>query len=103
MTVSVEDAQASEGESVQFEVELSGAVSSEVVVSYATSDGTGADAAVAGTDYTAVSATTLTFSPGEALRQTVTVATTEDDAERSGRGVHGGTEWSEAAGRCESE
>ena len=76
--VSVEDAAAIEGESVQFEVELSGAVSSEVVVSYATSDGTGAHPAAAGTDYTAVSATTLTFRPGEALRQTVTVATTED-------------------------
>ena len=58
MTVSVRDAQAIEGESVQFEVELSGAVSSEVKVSYATSDdGTGANPAVAGTDYTAVSAT----------------------------------------------
>ena len=76
--VSVEDAAAIEGESVQFVVELSGAVSSEVVVSYATSDGTGAHPAAAGTDYTAVSATTLTFRPGEALRQTVTVATTED-------------------------
>ena len=64
---------------MQFEVELSGAVSSEVKVSYATSDGTGANPAVAGTDYTAVSATELTFRPGEALRQTVTVATTEDD------------------------
>ena len=49
--------QAIEGESVQFEVELSGEVSSEVVVSYATSNGTGADAAAAGTDYTAVTAT----------------------------------------------
>ena len=78
MKVSVEDAAAIEGESVQFVVELSGAVSSEVVVSYATSDGTGAHPAAAGTDYTAVSATTLTFRPGEALRQTVTVATTED-------------------------
>ena len=79
VTVSVGDAQASEGDSVQFEVELSGAVSSEVKVSYATSDDTGATAAVAGTDYTAVSATTLTFRPGEALRQTVSVATAEDE------------------------
>ena len=79
VTVSVGDAQASEGDSVQFEVELSGAVSSEVKVSYATSDDTGATAAVAGTDYTAVSATELTFRPGEALRQTVSVATAEDE------------------------
>ena len=79
VTVSVKAAQASEGDSVQFEVELSGAVSSEVKVSYATSDdGTGANPAV-GADYTAVSATELTFRPGEALRQTVTVATVEDE------------------------
>ena len=79
VTVSVKAAQASEGDSVQFEVELSGAVSSEVKVSYATSDdGTGANPA-AGTDYTAVSATELTFRPGEALRQTVSVATVEDE------------------------
>ena len=78
VTVSVGDAQASEGDSVQFEVELSGAVSSEVKVSYATSDDTGADAAVAGTDYTAVSTTTLTFMAGDTVK-TVTVATAEDD------------------------
>ena len=76
------DAQASEGDSVQFEVELSGAVSSEVKVSYATSDDTGADAdadaAVAGTDYTAVSTTTLTLMAGDTVK-TVTVATAEDD------------------------
>ena len=78
MTVSV-TAQASEGDSVAFAVELSGAVSSEVRVPYETSaDDTGANPA-AGTDYTAVSATELTFRPGEALRQTVTVATAEDE------------------------
>ena len=90
---------------MQFVVELSGAVSSEVVVSYATSDGTGAHPAAAGTDYTAVSATTLTFRPGEALRRRRrwTVATSVDDAERGGRDVHGGAEWSDAAGRSESE
>ncbi len=77
--VSVADRKASEGGSVGFEVRLSGAVSSEVVVSYATSeDGTGTNPA-AGTDYTAVSATELTFRPGEALMQTVTVATVEDE------------------------
>ena len=76
--VSVEDAAASEGEPVQFEVELSGAVSSEVVVSYATSDGTGANPAAAGTDYTAVTATELTFTAGDTVR-TVAVATTADE------------------------
>ena len=79
VTVSVADGKASEGGSVAFEVRLSGAVSSEVVVSYATSeDGTGTNPA-AGTDYTAVSATELTFRPGEALMQTATVATVEDE------------------------
>ena len=76
--VSVEDAQASEGESVQFVVELSGEVSSEVVVSYATSNGTGAHPAAAGTDYTAVTATELTFAAGDTAK-TVTVATVEDE------------------------
>ena len=76
--VSVEDATAIEGQSVQFEVELSGAVSSEVVVSYATSDGTGANPAAAGTDYTAVTATELTFAAGDTAK-TVTVATVEDE------------------------
>ncbi len=76
VTVSVDDAdaQADEGDGVSFVVELSGAVSSAVEVSYATSDGT----AVAGTDYTAVPATTLTFTAGQ-TEKTVTVATTEDD------------------------
>ena len=53
--------------------ELSGEVSSDVEVSYATSDGTAGS-----TDYTAVSATTLTFTAGQ-TEKTVTVATTEDD------------------------
>ena len=78
VTVSVGDATAIEGESVQFEVELSGAVSSEVVVSYATSNGTGAHPAAAGTDYTAVTATELTFAAGDTAK-TVTVATVEDE------------------------
>ncbi len=72
--LSISDAQADEGDGVRFVVKLSGAVSSAVEVSYATSDGT----AVAGTDYTAVPATTLTFTAGQ-TEKTVTVATTEDD------------------------
>ena len=67
-----------EGQSAMFVVELSGEVSSEVQVSYETSDDTGANAAVAGEDYTAVSATTLTFAAGDTAK-TVTVATNEDD------------------------
>ena len=72
--VSVEDERADEGDGVAFEVRLSGEVSSEVKVSYATTDGT----AVSGTDYTGVPATTLTFTAGQTAK-TVTVATTEDD------------------------
>ena len=76
-TVSVEAVSAgsaTEGEAVEFLVALTGSVESDVEVSYRTSDGT----AVAGTDYTGVSATTLTFTGGETSK-TVTVATTEDD------------------------
>ena len=71
--VSVEAAEADEGDAVSFVVRLSGEVSSDVEVSYATSDGTAGS-----TDYTAVSATTLTFTAGQ-TEKTVTVATTEDD------------------------
>ena len=66
-----------EGESAMFVVALSGEVSSDVEVSYETSDDTGAGAAEAGEDYTAVSATTLTFTAGDTAK-TVTVATLED-------------------------
>ena len=74
MTVSVDAAEANEGDEVSFVVKLSGEVSSDVEVSYATSDGTAGSAF----DYTAVPATTLTFTAGQ-KEKTVTVATTEDD------------------------
>ena len=61
---------------MQFVVELSGEVSSDVKVSYATSNGT-AEAGT-GKDYTAVAATTLTFTGGQTSK-TVTVATLEDE------------------------
>ena len=67
---------ADEGESAEFAVELSGAVSSAVQVSYATENGTAESGS--GKDYTAKTATTLTFSPNAALRQTFTVATLDD-------------------------
>ena len=68
-----------EGEAASFVVELSGAVASTVEVAYATSNGTGAGDAIAGTDYTAASGT-LTFNSGESLSltQTVTVKTEPD-------------------------
>ena len=64
---------ATEGEAVEFLVALTGSVESDVEVSYRTSDGT-----AVGTDYTGVSATTLTFTGGQ-TEKTVTVATIEDD------------------------
>ena len=62
-----------EGTSLSFEVRLGAASAKTVTVAYATSGAT----ATQGTDYTAASGT-LTFAPGGALNQTVTVATTED-------------------------
>ena len=63
----------SEGEAVAFVVSLEPASGKPVTVSYETADGT----AKAGEDYTAVSATTLTFTAGE-TGKTVSVATAED-------------------------
>ena len=63
----------SEGEPVAFVVSLVPASGKPVTVSYETSDGS----AEAGEDYTAVSATTLTFTAGETAK-TVSVATVED-------------------------
>ena len=74
--VSVDDAEGDEGAAVSFEVELTGAVGSVVEVEYETSNGSGEGDAGA-SDYTAASGT-LTFRPGEALTQTVSVDTTED-------------------------
>ena len=62
-----------EGEPVAFVVSLEPASGKPVTVSYETADGT----AKAGEDYTAVSATTLTFTAGETAK-TVSVATAED-------------------------
>ena len=67
-----------EGGSASFVVELSWAAAETVIVGYATSNETGAGHATAGTDYTAVSDTLLTFTSGESLTQTIAV-TTDDD------------------------
>ena len=74
--VTVDKSSVEEGESASFVVELSGAVQETVEVSYATSDGTGNDAAAAGTDYTAADVT-LTFA-SEETSKTVAVTTTVD-------------------------
>ena len=76
--LSVADARVDEapGATVDFAVTLARASRSTVTVDYATSDGTGANAATAGADYTATS-DTLTFAPGETAK-TVSVAVLDD-------------------------
>ena len=79
-TLSISDAQATEGPSavLQFDVELSKARSSVTTVQYATSDGT----ATAGADYESLTGT-LTFAPGEVL-QTIVVTVLEDAIDDGG-------------------
>ena len=64
------------GATVDFAVTLARASASTVTVDYATADGTGANAATAGADYTATS-DTLTFAPGETAK-TVSVPVLDD-------------------------
>ena len=71
-TLSIEDAGASEGEAVTFDVTLTPASGKTVTVSYATTDGTAKD----DSDYTAKTGT-LTFTPGT-TGQTIPVQTRED-------------------------
>ena len=66
-----------EGDTASFEVTLSAETSKEVVVSYSTSNGSGAANAAAGLDYTAVDGT-LTLGASSGLSQTITVATIDD-------------------------
>ena len=76
-TVEVDKSSVEEGEQARFVMALSGPVEKTVEVSYATADGTGDDAATAGTDYTAATTIKLTFAPKETSK-TVSVATTAD-------------------------
>ena len=79
--VSAEDpATVVEGEPVVVEVMLSGSVASDdVIVGYATADGTGTDGASAGTDYTAVTGGALTIPAGE-RSGSITIETEPDQA-----------------------
>ena len=77
-TVSVGDVSGEEGTALTFTVALSAASGKTVTVDWAASAETG-DTATAGTDFTAVAATTLTFDAGQE-EKTVTVQTTEDSA-----------------------
>ena len=68
-----------EGDTAHFVVTLSGPTPNDLVVSYATSSGTGVADAAAGVDYTTVTGT-LTFSASDpALSQTIAVATINDE------------------------
>ena len=72
-TVSVAAARATEGDDVEFTVELSLAAGSDTVLGWTTA----ADTATSGDDYTAVTAGTLTISAGDTTG-TLTVSTAED-------------------------
>ena len=80
--VHVEDASAPEGKDVAFKVTLSAESTRAVTVDVATSVERG-DTAKAGTDFTAVVATTLTFEPDAETEKTVTVATVDDEADEA--------------------
>ena len=74
--VNIANGSADEGEGIELTVSLDAASEKQVTVMWATSLDTGAAAAGAG-DFTAVSATALTFAAGE-TEKTLTVATAED-------------------------
>nr|WP_232023628.1 Calx-beta domain-containing protein [Microcystis viridis] len=78
ISLTINDVTVTEGNSgttnAVFTVSLSSAASTVVTVNYATANGT----ATAGTDYTALPTTTLTFNPGETSK-TITVAVNGDN------------------------
>ena len=74
---SITGSEAVEGSGVQFTVSLSSALNEEATVEYNTSDDT---ATTADSDYTAVSAATLTFAANE-TEKTVTIATTANSTD----------------------
>ena len=82
-TLWVDSAQASEGAGeILFLVTLSTESSNEVLVDYATSDGSGTTGANHGSDYTAASGT-LTFSAGSTAPQQILVDVTDDSEDEA--------------------
>ena len=75
--LSITGSQAVEGSGVQFTVSLSAALGEEVTVEYSTADDS---ATTADSDYTGVSAATLTFAANE-TEKTVTITTTADSVD----------------------
>ncbi len=79
--LSVEGVSAPEGVgALTFEVRLSKAAVSDIAVDYATSDGSGASGARAGSDYTASSGT-LTFPANSTVPRRIVVAVTDDEVD----------------------
>ena len=76
---SIDSANATEGSDIVFTVSLSGTRTGDLEVDYATSTETD-DTATSGTDFTAVSATTLTFSSTESSKS-ITISTTNDSVD----------------------
>ena len=76
---SINDASATEGSGIVFTVSLSGTRTGDLEVDYATSIEMG-DTATSGTDFTAVAATTLTFSSTESSKS-ITILTTNDSVD----------------------
>ena len=82
-TLSIADESVAEDAvSATFTVTLSVASSNEVTVKYATSNGTGPEAATAGEDYTEADGT-LTFPANSAAPQTIRVPITDDDLDEA--------------------
>jgi alpha-tubulin suppressor-like RCC1 family protein len=77
--LTIADMSVTEGSNLVFTVTLSPASTGTVTVDYASVDGTGANGALAGTDYTSVTGT-LTFAAGETSK-TVSVPTTAKPSE----------------------
>ena len=75
--LSISGSEAVEGTGIQFTVSLSPALGEEVTVEYSTADDT---ATTADSDYTAVSAATLTFAANE-TEKTVTITTGDDSTD----------------------
>ena len=80
---SITGSSAVEGESVEFTIELSSALSDQATVEYSTLDGSGALPAESGDgDYTAVGGATVVFDAGETSK-TISVATADDSTDET--------------------
>ena len=103
-SLSIDDVTVTEavgGVDAVFTVTLSNPASTAVTVSYATSNGSGTGAATAGSDYTAISATTLTIG-ANTLTGTITVRVLDDLVDEPSRDVYGDaeqSEWGDGGGR----